>query len=160
MPPFTPPPAAPEAAPPQITGHCFGVTIPADLICFDGRVPDDAPMPAAPWGEVLFSRSAYAMGLRWGWGRGRDCHPRGISGHTNSCEARWAAITAGWLRHLIAAYREAEQAWLHDDGPRPVCIELLNYGGTVVADPLGHAPTIVHRPGRDRRPDHPEAADE
>lgn len=148
--PFTPPPITPDAAPPRVTGHFFGVTIPSDLVFFDGRVPDDAPAPAAPWGEAFFSRSAYAMGLRWGWGHGRDCHPRGISGHTNTCEAQWAAVTADWVLRLIAAYRDAEQEWLHDAGPRPVCIELQNYGGTVVADPLGHEPTIVHLPGSSR----------
>lgn len=147
---FTPPPSAPEAAPPRVTGRFFDVIIPSDIIFFDGRIPDAAPTPPAPWGEDCFSRSAFAMGLRWGWGAGRDCHPRGISGHTNACEPRWAGVTAGWVRRLIAAYREAEQEWRHDAGPRPVCIELQNYGGTVVADPLGHAPTIVHLPAGHR----------
>jgi hypothetical protein len=105
---FTPPPSAPEAAPPRVTGRFFGVTIPSDIIFFDGRFLEASPTPPAPWGELCFSRSAYAMGLHWGWGEGRDCHPRGISGHTNACEARWASITASWFRRLIAAYRETE----------------------------------------------------
>lgn len=147
---FTLPPSAPEAAPPRVTGRFFGVTIPSDIIFFDGRLQEATPTPPAPWGELFFSRSAYAVGLRWGWGEGRDCHPRGISGHPNACEARWANITASWVRRLIAAYREAEQEWLHDAGPRPVCVELQNYGGTVVADPLGREPTIVHLPAGNR----------
>jgi hypothetical protein len=57
-----------------------GVTIPEDILFFDCRNPDEAPIPRAHYGERLWSGelAAYSLGLRLSWESRHDVCPISI----------------------------------------------------------------------------------
>lgn len=121
-PPFTPPPEAPEAMPPRVTGSFFGVPIPADVAVFDCRVPDEAQTPVAPWGELFFSRAAYAVGQR------QYTLPRSLTASYDTRKPESATLTAAGIAYIIDAYREVER----DEAVMPLAIEIENFGFLVI----------------------------
>ena len=134
---FTPAPERPEALPPRLTGAFCGVPIPDDIIVFDCRIGEEFPLAqvAAPWGELIYSRGGYALGLVRGW-TGDVRYPRGIEArHIDNRNPHNCGEVAGMFTRVLAHYREVLRAFVAAEGQfKPLAIEIGNYGMTVIAN--------------------------
>lgn len=124
--PFVAPPIDPEATPPRCGGVFFGVRIPRDIPVFDARLRDDAPYPPAPWGELYYSRGAFAMGLKTGYVSDQGVYTS--FGCQDTRQEANATQTQARLREAIAAFRREAREGIEI----PVAIEVDNYAITLI----------------------------
>jgi hypothetical protein len=123
---FIAPPTAPKAMPSCCGGVFFGVRIPRDIPVFDARLRDGDPSPPAPWGELYFSRGAFAMGLKTGYVSDRGVYTS--FGCQDTRDEANAAQTQARLREAIAAFRREAR----EGTEMPVAIEVDNYAVTMI----------------------------
>jgi hypothetical protein len=125
-----------------------GVMIPRDILFFDCRNPDEAPIPRAHYGERLWGGelAAYSLGLRLSWESRHDVCPLSIRFYFDSRKEEEAGETARIVNDTIRQYRQAERQYLRakrsqagsGEGGRqyykPVACYLANFGSGVIAD--------------------------
>lgn len=137
-----------SCAAPEILDKVFlGVRFPDWLRVFDcRREREQVFSDPTPWGERIYCRAAYALGLLNGWTGNKDRHVSRIQFYFDARELENREETVKVLKDLaktaeeiLKDYKNAEKrkAAPGQGGGvyyRPIAVALSNYGASVIAD--------------------------
>lgn len=135
-------------AAPRLEGSLCGVRLPRRIPTFDCRIPEPVfPYLPSVGGRTLWSgeRAAYALGL---WHDHHYAMPVSVQCYTDLRKLLRAADVRDmrglvarqlvqWRRNKRQYDRQTAAGWRPDGGGityRPVCLEISNYGYSVLAD--------------------------